>query len=132
MAAVALASLLVAGCVSVTRTLPDGSTERLRGNEIRDYAAEVFRRHNTVSSRLLQALPYLEEADPSLADSLLDAEQRMNAACAPIDALAVAYRDGADVALGDRLAFARALNDCEETTAALEGELDGLEAVGGR
>lgn len=114
---------LAAGCVSVTRTLPDGSTEVLRGEEIREYAAEVFRRHNAASSALLQVLPVLETGDVAAADRLLEAEARMNRACAPVDALAIAYRDGREVDLGDRLAFARALEDCEATTRALENRL---------
>ncbi len=112
--------LSLAGCVSVTRTLPDGSTERLRGEAIREYASEVFRRHNAVSSTLLEALPYLEADDPDLAERLLTGEQAMNAACEPIDAVAIRYRDGAQVDLGDKLSFARALEACERETAALE------------
>ncbi|MEO0424551.1 MAG: hypothetical protein AAF184_19595 [Pseudomonadota bacterium] len=92
----------------------------MRGEAIREYAAEVFRRHNSVSSGLLEALPFLEADAPDLAEQLLSAEDAMNTACAPIDAVAVRYRDGESVDLGDQLAFARALEACERETAALE------------
>jgi hypothetical protein len=124
-----LACVLLAGCVSVTRTLPDGSTERLRGDAIRDYATEVFKRHNAASSMLLQALPFIEDVDVDAADALLDAESTMNAQCAPIDALAIAYRDGQPVDLGDRLAFARALDACETSTRALEDRLTEIQGA---
>lgn len=111
-------------CVTVTRTLPDGTTERLRGDEIRAYAGNVFRRHNAASSALLEALPYLETQAPHTADALLDDEERMNEACAPVDRVAVAYRDTGSADLGDRIAFARALDACEQATRALEAELE--------
>ncbi|MEM9384985.1 MAG: hypothetical protein AAGA68_07970 [Pseudomonadota bacterium] len=106
--------------MSVIRTLPDGSTERLRGESIRAYAGEVFRRHNAASSALLEALPFLEAEAPEVAEKLLGAEETMNSACAPVDAVAVRHRDGESVDLGDQLAFARALESCERETAALE------------
>ncbi|MEO0972320.1 MAG: hypothetical protein AAFX85_04435 [Pseudomonadota bacterium] len=115
--------LCLGGCVSVPRTLPDGTTERLRGAQIREYAAEVFRRHNAVSSQLLEALPYLEAQDLALADALLEHETRMNEACRPIDSVAIRYRDGDAVDLGDKLTFARALSACESATEELERAL---------
>lgn len=113
----------VAGCVSVTRTLPDGSTERLRGDDIREYAGAVFRRHNAASSALLTALPFIEDDAPDVAERLLAADERMSAACAPIDRVAIAWRDEGAVDLGDKVAFARALNDCQTQTVALEAAL---------
>jgi hypothetical protein len=123
-----LTALLASGCATVTRTLPDGSTQRLRGEEIRTYAGEVFRRHNAASSTLLQALPVIEISDPAAADRLIEIEGHMNEACAPIDALAIAYRDGRDVDLGDKLAFSRALDDCEQASRRLEAALAALDA----
>jgi hypothetical protein len=120
-----LAACGVAGCVSAHRVLPDGTTERVPRDELRAHAEGVFKRHNAVSTSYLARLDALEAADPAAYAALADLESHMYAACAPIDDLAIAYRDGKRVGLLDKLRLARALDACAAATTAAEAALDG-------
>jgi hypothetical protein len=118
-----LAVLAASGCVSVERTLADGSVERVSRAELPKYAEEVFKRRNAVSTGFLERMPALEDGDPAILATLEDAERRMDEACAPVDALAIAWRDGERVGFGAKLELARALEGCASATAAAERAL---------
>ena len=124
---VAMACAGVAACVSVERTLPDGSVERVPPAELPEYAQTVFKRHNAVSTALLEPMVALDESSPDYA-LLADAEDRMIEACAPVDALAIAYRDGERIGFSEKLRLARALESCEQATEAAASQLDEVKA----
>jgi hypothetical protein len=119
-----LASLILCACVSVERTLPDGHTERVPRSELRDYAQEVFKRRNAVSTRFLEQAALVETEDSAVATNLENTEQRMDEACAPVDALAIAYRDGERIGMLAKLRLVRALQGCAEATDAASRALD--------
>jgi len=123
-ALLALATLVLGACVSVERTLPDGHTERVPRSELRDYAQEVFKRRNAVATRFLEQDAFAESEDSAAATHLEDAERRMDEACAPVDALAIAYRDGERIGLLAKLRLVRALQGCADATEAASQALE--------
>jgi len=119
---VVFGALVLAGCVHVERTLPDGSVERVPRAELPEYAASVFKHRNAVSTQFLMRAPETDE--DSGHDAELDAAEReMDAACAPVDALAIAYRDGQRLGLQAKLHAAQALEACASATTAAEEAL---------
>ena len=119
-----LASLGPSACVSVERTLPDGHTERVPRSELRVYAQDVFKRHNAVATRFLEQDALVESEEPDVARKLEDAERRMDEACAPVDALAIAYRDGEHIGLLAKLRLVHALEGCSDATEGASRALD--------
>jgi len=113
--------LCLVACVSAERTLPDGRVERVPRSQLPAYAQEVFKHRNAVSTEYLLRTPELD--DDSAAAGLAAAEQAMDRACAPVDALAIAYRDGQDVGLRAKLDLVHALAPCEAATRAAEQAL---------
>jgi|RhiMethySRZTD1v2_1073278.scaffolds.fasta_scaffold1835940_2 hypothetical protein len=124
-----IAALAASACVRVERTLPDGSVERVSRAELPQYAEEVFKHRNAVSTQFLERTPAIEERDPGAAAALEDAERRMDAACEPVDALAIAYRDAEPMTFEAKLRLARALEGCDAATAAAERALAGASAA---
>ena len=119
-----LATLLLSACVSVHRMRPDGSTERVPRAELRDYAQTVFKRRNAVATQFLEQ-DIAADADGSEAVAKLEeAETRMDDACAPVDALAIAYRDGDRIGLLAKLQLVRALEGCATATEAASRALE--------
>src|SRR5262245_46147400 len=122
--ALALATALaIAACVNVERTLPDGRVEKVSRAELPSYAEAVFKHRNAVSTEYLVRTPEIADSDPVVTDELDVAESRMDAACAPVDALAIAYRDGREVRLRSKLQLAHALEPCATATSAAEQTL---------
>jgi hypothetical protein len=117
---VVLSLFLLAACVRVERTLPDGTVERVPRAELPAYAQSVFKHRNAVSTQFLMRTPEAADDDPSRAAELDDAEHEMDEACAPVDALAIAYRDGQHLGLQEKLHAARALEGCASATSAAE------------
>jgi hypothetical protein len=111
---------MLAACVSAHRTLPDGTVERVPRAEMHAHAEAVFRRHNAVSNAYLLHMPELEAGDTTALEA---AEAAMDAACAPVDALAIAYRDGQKMGFDAKLRLARALDACDAATSAAESAL---------
>jgi hypothetical protein len=129
-ALLALAGLALTACVRVERTLPDGRVERVSREELPQYAQEVFKHRNAVSTRFLEGTPEIEDGDPDAARALEEAERRMDEACAPVDALAIAFRDAERMTLKAKLGLARALQGCAEATDAAEQALADAAAAG--
>ncbi len=121
--AAGLALLLTLGGCATVETL-DGRRLRVTSDEFRDYAQEVFRRHNRVISDLLNALDVLERDEPALHARLLAAEAAMLKACAALNERALAARDQDDGASRARLAVARSVPGCDERTRAVEKLLE--------
>ena len=122
-AAVLAALLTIAACVRVDRTLPDGRVERVPRAELPSYAQTVFKQRNAVSTEYLIRTPEIADDDAAVTADLDAAERRMDDACAPVDALAIAYRDGQEVSLRAKLRLAHALEPCAAATGAAEQAL---------
>jgi hypothetical protein len=100
-------SLALFGCASVTTA--DGTRLGLASTEFRAYVERVFREQN----RLADALAFALEAPGADNASLAAAETDLLAACAGVNELATARRDGRRLALDAELRAARAVPDCE-------------------
>src|SRR4029079_16779148 len=116
-------TLAIAACVRVDRTLPDGRVERVPRAELPPYAQTVFKQRNAVSTEYLIRTPEIADDDAAVTADLDAAERRMDDACAPVDALAIAYRDGEEVGLRAKLRLAHALEPCAAATSAAEQAL---------
>ena len=101
------------GCAPVT-TL-DGQRLSIRSEAFADYVEEVFREQNRVATELAFALE--DSNDPDRVEALEIAEEGLLAACAELNALAAARRDGARMGPRQGLAAARRAPDCERASA---------------
>lgn len=118
-----LSSLVLTACVHVERTLPDGSVEHVPHAELPSYAQAVFKHRNAVSTQFLTRTSEMSDDDPGRDAELDAAEREMDAACAPVDALAIAYRDGQRLRLQAKLHAAQALEACASAASAAEEAL---------
>ncbi len=113
------AVVLAAGCARVVTV--EGDRLGVRSDDFRRYVETVFREQNRVATELAFAL---EDADDDVrADELAAAEEDLLAACAGLNAIAAARRDGERLGRLQALAAARAAPDCERATAAAEALL---------
>jgi len=115
-AAVALL-LILSGCAAVPTA--DGQRLSLRSAEFREYVERVFREQNRVADAVAFALDAPGEQDAQLAA----AEQELLAACAGVNELATARRDGRRLDMRDSLRAARSVPDCERATRAADARL---------
>src|SRR5688572_1151653 len=110
-----IAAPILAGCAAVTAA--DGRRLGVASNEFRSYMEQVFREQNRVASELAFALeerPGSPGADAAGGASALDAvEDTLLSACAPLNELATARRDGQRLGPRRSVALARAAPDCE-------------------
>ena len=97
----------------------DGQRLSLRSAEFREYVERVFREQNRVADAVAFALDAPGEQDAQLAA----AEQQLLAACAGVNELATARRDGRRLDMRDSLRAARSVPDCERATRAADARL---------
>lgn len=110
--AIALASLLCAGCASVAT--------------VREDAERTFREHNRVSTEVMLVLPELDPGDAATAE-LVAADRDMLSACAPLNAMAIARRDQRRIGPLQRLRLPSTIAECRDTTAATLALLNALD-----
>src|SRR5690606_25165560 len=103
-----------AACAPVT-TL-EGERLGVRSEAFASYVENVFREQNRVATELAFALE--DTTDPDRVMSLETAEEVLLAACAELNALAAARRDGERMGAFRSLAAARRAPDCERAAAA--------------
>jgi hypothetical protein len=105
------------GCALYVKT-NDGNLVRTTSAEFNDYAAQVFRLHNEVTTTLAYALDDLEfsDEDDGAFNQLIEADDRMLQACSAVDTVAVARRDGEKVSLKQLNTAAKFIPDCEKAT----------------
>lgn len=113
-AALLSAAAALAGCASVTTA--DGRRVTVASSEFRDYVEAVFREQNRVADELAFALEDAAAPDPALAG----AEQTLQDACAAVNELATARRDGRPLGARRSLAAAKTVPQCEEAALAAE------------
>ncbi len=91
------------GLPACTPYVVTGDGERIRANSaaFREYAEQVFRVHNEVTTSMAYAIDELEGADGTdeYRERLIAADDRMMQACATLDELALARRDGRKIRL---------------------------------
>lgn len=95
----------------------------------RAYVERVFRAQNRVASELAFALE-ADGVDAGRAAELENAERALLDACAEVNALAAARRDGRSLGAARQAAAARSAPECERATAAAERAL-GDQSQGG-
>jgi hypothetical protein len=99
-------TLVCNGCATVTTV--DGERLALTSNEFANYVERVFREQNRVADALAFAL----EGAAGRAD-LMQAEQSLLTACAGVNELATARRDGESLGFRRSAANARSVPECE-------------------
>jgi hypothetical protein len=112
--------LLGAACTPLT-TL-DGERLSVRSDAFADYVEAVFRDQNRVATELAFALEDADDTDRL--DALERAEEALLAACADLNAVASARRDGERMGPLRRLSAARQAPDCERAAADARAVLD--------
>lgn len=113
---------MLAGCASTVTTL-DGRVLRPSSAEFRGYVESVFREQNAVATELAFA-----QADAAgvLVDELGGLEDELLRACAGVNALAVANRDGRSAGVVRGAAMAATAPDCEAAAARARSRLAAL------
>lgn len=112
--------LAVTGCAPVV-TL-EGDRLAVRSDAFAAYVEQVFREQNRVATALAFAL---EDAwDPERLDALEAAESSLLEACAGLNEIAAARRDGERLRRLRALDAARAAPDCERATSAARALLN--------
>jgi len=113
-----LLSAPLGGCAG-TVTLPDGRRIPLNSKEFEDYVERVFKTQNRVADELAFALvDFPAEDSQSQLRELEAAEATLLTACAGLNELATARRDGLSLSLRRKLEFARQVPACEQAAAA--------------
>ncbi len=98
----------------------DGRRIPVRSPEFRDYVDAVFRQQNRIGDELAFALDDAATEQPQL----VAAEQLLLQACAGLNELAVAQRDGKKLSASRRLELARSVPACERAAATVAQTLD--------
>lgn len=107
---------------------------RATSDEFREYAASIFRQHNSASVTIIETLDVIAIEGDFLAESfdsaqfdfasyvkqLQQADELMLEACAPINELAAAHRDGSGITRSKQLALIDAIPECQRKTAEAE------------
>ncbi len=111
--AVLLAATVVCqGCATVTTV--DGQRLGLASAEFASYVERVFREQN----RIADALAFALEGDAAGRADLMEAEQSLLTACAGVNELATARRDGEGLGLKRSATNARSVPTCERAAQA--------------
>lgn len=100
-------------------TMLSGACVELHGYssvaELRADAARVFKAHNKTAGEVMLLLPELA-VDAPAAVELMDADAAMLAACEPLNALAIAQRDGDEPTLAQRRQIPATIEACRSAT----------------
>lgn len=113
----ALLAALVTGCAPVTTF--EGERLSVRSDAFASYVEQVFREQNRVASELAFAIE--DAVDPERLDALEAAEESLLEACAALNRLAAARRDGDSPGPFRSLGAARSAPDCERAAADADG-----------
>ena len=119
---VLLAPLLLWGCAGVT-TL-DGQRLGMTSSEFRAYVERVFREQNQVTTELLFAIEDAQSNEQQ--GRLADLEEAILSACAGLNELATARRDGRSLGVFRESRMAREAPQCEAITLQVAAALEAL------
>jgi hypothetical protein len=122
-----LFAAVAAGCAAVRSA--DGTRISVVSGAFPEYVERVFRDQNRVATELAFALddPAL---DPARQDALAGLELMLLEACAPLNELAVAQRDGVRLGLRDSVQRGRQASRCETATRDAGRGLARIESTG--
>lgn len=112
----------LAGCAVVTTA--DGSRLPVASDRFAAYAEQVFRAQNRVATDLAFALEDAPNAESEEFEALESAEESLLTACAGLNEVAAARRDGGGLGARRQLRAARQAPVCERATAAAEAVLE--------
>ena len=115
-----VATLTCQGCATVTTA--DGQRLALTSTEFASYVERVFREQN----RIADALAFALEGEGAGRADLMEAEQSLLTACAGVNELATARRDGEGLGLKRSAANARSVPTCEREARVAAGLLDSV------
>jgi len=115
MSPVLLACVLAAGCAPVIQ-LQDGRTLRATDDEFRSHAEAVFRRQNRTLVEIGERSDSVSASDSAAAEALVRAEMQMLEACAPLNQLAIARRDGNSLPKPRLWEVAESVPECDAST----------------
>lgn len=121
-----LALLLLTACVPLVQTT-DGRILRASSAEFQDYIETVFRRQNSTSIALLEAL------ESSYSEESQELEQRLEALdaqllehCQALNAVAMARQDNRNISRAQQLELVNAVSTCDRTSLEINLFLDSL------
>ena len=113
----------LAGCVGAITT-PEGESMRLNSEQFRAYVAQTFRAQNRIADELAFAILDADEQGKSDYVRRLEVlDERLSIACAGINELAVAQRDGIDLGARRKLELARQVPGCDGVAAEVATQL---------
>jgi len=124
---VALVLTLATGCIPVPRGNNPLDLRFMSSNELRDYAEEVFREQNRLTTRLMMAPMEEGSANPRARRRIKKAESRMTKACASLNRIAMARAQGEEVDTKLEQTVRRNVRQCEHETRRLKKLLDKFE-----
>ena len=114
--------VLVSGC-SMTPPRPDDSDAYAYGQDIEGYAEYVFRRQNSISSRII--LLTVEQSDSERNRKLIEAEERIIDACHPLNRIAIMKAEKRNIGVRLKYRALDSLKECESRTRDAELLLEG-------
>ena len=103
--------IALGGCATITTS--DGEILSVGSMAFRDYVERTFREQNRWADALLYAQ---ETAEGERYSALLDVEDALLSACAGLNELALAQRDGRSIGRLRQAKLARTAPSCETTT----------------
>jgi len=122
---IALLSLLfLSGCIPVPHGEDGLDVRFMSADELRDFSERVFRRHNSVTTRLMMAPPADDTASRATRKRIEKAESRMYRACASLNEIASARASNREVDLALENRVRKTVRSCAESTRRLESLLD--------
>lgn len=119
--AAATVSVWLTGCAVVTTA--DGSRLPVASDRFAAYAEQVFREQNRVATALAFALEDAPTTDSEEFAALESAEESLLAACAGLNEVAAARRDGGRSGTRRQLRAAKQAPACEQATTEAEAVL---------
>ena len=108
---VSAVAFVLGGCATITTA--GGDVLGVGSVEFRDYVEQTFREQNRWADELLRAQ---EASDGERHAILLDVEDALLSACAGLNELALAQRDGRSIGRLRQAQLARTAPDCEAST----------------
>lgn len=114
----------IPGCVPVPRGDDPLDIRFMTTDQLRDYSERVFRRQNSVTTRLMLAPPMADALSAAERSRIDKAETRMYETCASLNEIAAARASGRDVELKLENQVRKSVRSCAASTRRLERLLD--------
>lgn len=96
----------------------------MTADELREFSERVFRRHNSVTTRLMMAPPAEDTVSRAIRKRIEKAESRMYRACSSLNEIAAARASNREVGLELENKVRKSVRSCAKSTRRLESLLD--------